>query len=119
MTPVEFAIRTALAVLMGAAILIFVTSCGPVPRVFDTSHPPPTAPAYPPIVTANSQATARLTLIACPMTPTGGQLLQEYLQSLSQMAPVVTATEAGTAALTLNLCSAAPTPELVRAARGR
>ena len=68
-----------------------------------------------PIVRAVAQGNATLTVISCPMTLGGSEVLANYLQTLAAAGPVVVAGDRATARMTLNLCSSPFDEAMIRA----
>jgi hypothetical protein len=58
-----------------------------------------------PVVQADSGGTATLTLIGCPRTVQGGEIMQQVLTMLvNYQQPIVVAKDGATARLTINAC---------------
>ena len=68
-----------------------------------------------PVVRAVDRGNASLTVISCPMTLGGGEVLANYLQTLAAAGPVVVAGDRATARMTLNLCSSPFDEAMIRA----
>lgn len=97
-------------------LALALAGCGDGGSPFASSYVPPSGAT--PIVRATERGTAMLTLIACPMAPTGGSIVAEMIRDLQTSAPVVTADARGTARLVINTCASPPTAEMITAAAG-
>lgn len=68
-----------------------------------------------PLVRATGGAYSSLMVIACPMSPSGGNALAEMLATLTAQGLIVSATDNAQARLTLNSCPHVPDAAVITA----